>query len=113
MVCILLDMITCLTAPVQTSPPVRKSCSKTKGSPSTAVNGQPMIAPAAKQIVALVARRTPVGVDVAGWNQAAQASIVVYMAKLDGRKAVHELSIQSTLYRRKLTGTGTPHSSGK
>lgn len=87
MVCTRRDMITCLTAPVQTSPPVRKSCSKRKGKPRTAVNGQPIIAPAAKQMVAFVARRTPVAVDVAGWNQAAHASIVVYMAKLDGRKA--------------------------
>ena len=81
-------LIALFSAPTATSPPVKNNCSMTNGTPRTAVNGQPMMAPTAKQRVARVARDVPVGVVVAGWNQNDEASMVVYMAKLDGRKAV-------------------------
>lgn len=55
--------------------------------PNAAVNGHPTMAPTAKHKVALVARCTPVGVEVAGWNQNEAASIVVYIENVEGKKA--------------------------
>lgn len=83
----LLFAIARLSCPTAMSPPVKNNCSMTNGTPRTAVKGQPIIAPAAIHRIALVARWVPVGVEVAGWNQNDAASMVVYMAKLEGKKA--------------------------
>lgn len=64
----LLAVKLCLADPTAISPPVRNSCSITKGILMAALNGHPTIAPTAVHTVAFTARLLPVEVDVAGWN---------------------------------------------
>lgn len=73
--------------PSAISPPLRYTCSTTNGIARAALKGQPSTAPSAYKTYALMARRCPCGSDEAGWSQNDVASIVVYMAKDDGRKA--------------------------
>ena len=53
------------------------------------------MAPAAKATVARIALLVPVGVDVAGWNQNEQAIIVVYIEKVEGKKAILSVNLKS------------------
>lgn len=98
-----------------TSPALKRHCSKMKGKAKIPTNGHPRTGPRQKKKVARHARVIPKGLLDARGRAKVNASMVVYIAKVDGRKAGPTPSPGSAIdrhhdeQRRKLTAAGVPH----
>lgn len=79
------------------SPLRMKSSSKTKGKETTILNGHPIMAPIAKQIVANKTRSSAFFVD--GRSAKDIANILKYMANVEGRNAESNSSL-TVLFKR-------------